>query len=100
MNAAQCQQRLSAMKRGRRKYERAPHKPLLLLPTLGHVRRGSPRLRPYKDIEYELRKLLFDFGPPPPGVCCADSPLSRLRPAPLLCPFPEEGPAHGAIPSG
>ncbi len=64
MNAGLFQQRLSDMKTWSRRHERAPHKPLLLLLAFGHVRRGSPRLRPYKVVEYELRKLLFDFGPP------------------------------------
>ena len=42
---------------------RAPHKPLLLLYTLGRVSRGEPRLVPYAKAGEDLRKLLIEFGP-------------------------------------
>ncbi len=42
---------------------RAPHKPLLLLYTLGCLVRGGPRLVPYAEIKEDLRKLLIEFGP-------------------------------------
>ncbi len=48
----------------RRQERRAPYKPLLLLLALGRLRQGCPRLRLYRDIESELRKLLIGFGPP------------------------------------
>lgn len=46
---------------------RAPHKPLLLLLTLGYLaqeHQEHSRMRLYRDIEPELRKLLEQFGPP------------------------------------
>ncbi len=43
--------------------QRAPHKPLLLLLALATVLRGEPRLRPYGEIEEQLRRLLVEFGP-------------------------------------
>ncbi|NMB42064.1 MAG: restriction endonuclease [Firmicutes bacterium] len=43
--------------------ERAPHKPLLLLYTLGRVSRDEPRLAPYSEAREDLRKLLIEFGP-------------------------------------
>lgn len=42
---------------------RAPHKPLLLLYTLGRISRGEPRLAPYAEIKEDLHKLLVEFGP-------------------------------------
>ena len=44
--------------------QRAPHKPLLALYTLGRLRRGGERLISYADVDRELRKLLKEFGPP------------------------------------
>ena len=43
---------------------RAPHKPLLLLLTLGRVWRGEARLASYaQEVHQQLKKLLRDFGP-------------------------------------
>lgn len=44
--------------------QRAQHKPLLLLLTLGRLRRGEPRLAEFSSIEEPLRELLEEFGPP------------------------------------
>ena len=44
--------------------QRAPHKPLLLLLTLGRIRQGKDRLVEYEAIEEPLRDLLVEFGPP------------------------------------
>ncbi len=48
----------------RRRGERAPHKPLLMLLALGRVVRGEQRLAPFPDIEPKLARLLEEFGPP------------------------------------
>lgn len=43
---------------------RAPHKPLLLLWSLGRIRQGERRLASYEnDVEEPLTELLADFGP-------------------------------------
>jgi putative restriction endonuclease len=42
---------------------RAPHKPLLLLYTLGRLTRGAPRLMLYEEVKGDLQKLLVEFGP-------------------------------------
>lgn len=42
---------------------RAPHKPLLLLYSLGRLARGEPRLVSYAEARADLKKLLIDFGP-------------------------------------
>lgn len=42
---------------------RAPHKPLLLLYTLGRLARDEPRLVSYAEAKEDLRKLLVEFGP-------------------------------------
>jgi len=45
-------------------YQRAPHKPLLVLLALGEASRGKPREIPYAHIDKTLKQLLIDFGPP------------------------------------
>ncbi|MFG6469277.1 phosphorothioated DNA-binding restriction endonuclease [Roseateles sp. BYS87W] len=40
-----------------------PHKPLLLLLSLGRVQRGEPRLAEFTEIEQRLKNLLLEFGP-------------------------------------
>ena len=62
----------------RRGHERAPHKPLLLLLAFGHFLQGHRRLRPYEEIEHELRELLVRFGPPR-GKQSPENPLHRLQ---------------------
>lgn len=46
----------------RRRGERAPHKPLLILLALGRFARGETSL-PFQDLEPELVELLREFGP-------------------------------------
>jgi len=48
----------------RRREERAPHKPLLVLYALGQIQAGADRLIPFNRIEAPLARLLEDFGPP------------------------------------
>ena len=48
----------------RRNDERAPHKPLLALWSIGRCLRGKDRLVQYQTVEKELTQLLVDFGPP------------------------------------
>lgn len=40
-----------------------PHKPLLLLLSLGRVQRGEPRLAEFAEMEPLLKRLLLEFGP-------------------------------------
>lgn len=69
--------RLTSLKMWSRRGERAPHKPLLILMSLGHLVLGHPRLRPFRDIEAELIELLNQFGPPR-GRQTAYQPFLRL----------------------
>ena len=64
MTAEQFWQKLASLDTWRRRGERAPHKPLLLLWALGCLRREEPRLLLYRDIETALKQLLKRFGPP------------------------------------
>lgn len=48
----------------KRRGQRAPHKPLLLLLALGRVINNEERLVSYVDIERRLKELLRRFGPP------------------------------------
>ena len=43
--------------------ERAPHKPLLVLYTIGKLLQGESRLLPYSEIDENLGNLLREFGP-------------------------------------
>ena len=43
--------------------QRAPHKPLLLLLTLGKCASQEERLIPYEEVDEALRPLLVEFGP-------------------------------------
>ena len=43
--------------------ERAPNKPLLALYALGRIQRKGSRLIGYLDVDRDLKKLLFEFGP-------------------------------------
>lgn len=44
--------------------ERAPHKPLLILLTLGRYANGNNRLLPFSEVDVPLQDLLKAFGPP------------------------------------
>lgn len=48
----------------RRREQRAPHKPLLVLYALGKLQAGADRLLPFDEVEQPLTKLLEEFGPP------------------------------------
>jgi putative restriction endonuclease len=48
----------------KRRDERAPHKPLLVLLALAHCLRGDKRMIPFEQLDKELRPLLAEFGPP------------------------------------
>jgi putative restriction endonuclease len=48
----------------RRRYERAPHKPLLVLYAPGKLQGGAERLIPFDLAERPLAQLLQQFGPP------------------------------------
>ena len=56
--------RLSSIKVWKSGGRRAPHKPLLILYSLGRVQQGKTRLVPYSKIETDLTSLLRRFGPP------------------------------------
>jgi putative restriction endonuclease len=57
-------QRFQDLNAWRRRGERAPHKPLLILLALGHLKPSDQRLMPFDQIEEKLSKLLEEFGPP------------------------------------
>jgi len=64
MTRAELLQRIDDLGVWRRRGQRAPHKPLLLLYALGRLERGETRYVPYRDVDEPLRRLLQDFGPP------------------------------------
>ncbi len=52
--------KLNVWKRG---WERAPHKPLLILYALGKWSRDEPKEIPFSEVEQDLTALLKQFGP-------------------------------------
>ena len=61
----------------KRRGQRAPNKPLLLLLAFGRVLDEGERLMPYSQIEGQLKELLKRFGPPRQTVH-AEFPFGRL----------------------
>ena len=65
MNREEFLRRLDAINVWKKRGQRAPHKPLLLLLALGRLQQGKDRLALYeRDIRDRLRDLLRGFGPP------------------------------------
>ena len=55
-------QKFDKVKIWKRRDERAPHKPLLILYAIGRLLRDRSRLVPYSEIDEDLGKLLQEFG--------------------------------------
>ncbi len=65
MDQGELLRRLDEINVWRRRDQRAPHKPLLLLLALGRLQQGKKRLAFYeRDIRQRLHDLLRSFGPP------------------------------------
>jgi putative restriction endonuclease len=62
--AAEFLDRIRAIKPWKRRDERAPHKPLLLLLILARIQRGEEDPVEYGEVEEPLRELLQEYGPP------------------------------------
>lgn len=62
MTRHELEQRIVGLNVWRRRDERAPHKPLLVLHVLGRVLRGEPRLASYGDLAPHLAELIVEFG--------------------------------------
>ena len=79
MKRSEFIQKLGQIKFWRRRGQRAPHKPLLVLLALGRIAQGQERLARYEeDIERPLTDLLKCFGPPRKAIH-PEYPFSRLR---------------------
>lgn len=63
----------------KRKEERAPHKPLLVLYAMGRLLRGESRLISFKNSEDDLKNLLREFGPWKSNHLSPQYPFWRLR---------------------
>lgn len=78
MTGPEFLRRLGALRIWRRRGERAPHKPLLLLFALGRLVNEEPRLGSFDgEFETPLRRLLERFGPPRRRVH-PEHPFGRL----------------------
>ena len=77
MNQDDFLNRLSRIKVWKSGGRRAPHKPLLILYSLGRLQQGKARLVPYSEIETDLTSLLRRFGPPA-KVFHPEAPFGRL----------------------
>lgn len=63
MNAEQLIEKVSKINVCTNKGKRSPHKPLLILLSLGRLQQKKTRLVEFKDIEEQFSQLLTDFGP-------------------------------------
>lgn len=63
MNREQLINRISDLSIWKKGDQRAPHKPLLILYSIGQLQRGMPRLIEYSKARDTLKELLIDFGP-------------------------------------
>ena len=77
MNDEDLLHRLSSINVWKSGGRRAPHKPLLILYSLGRVQQGKKRLVPYSEIETHLISLLRKFGPPAKSFH-PEAPFGRL----------------------
>jgi putative restriction endonuclease len=70
--------KIDAINTWKRGATRAPHKPLLVLLSLGRLTQGKERLAPFTELEGPLRRLLEQFGPPRRSVH-PEYPFWRLQ---------------------
>lgn len=78
MNREEFLHRLDAINVWKRRGQRAPHKPLLLLLALGRLQRGEKRLAGYgPEVSEPLSDLLRQFGPSR-SVLHPEAPFARL----------------------
>lgn len=63
MDRETLKERFGTLALWKRKGERAPHKPLLILYALGRLLRDSDRLIPFENVDRDLTRLLREFGP-------------------------------------
>jgi putative restriction endonuclease len=78
MDKASLLRKISDLSIWRRRDQRAPHKPLLILLYLGKLQANEPRLAEFSDIEDKLERLLREFGPSRKSYH-PEHPFSRLR---------------------
>ena len=71
-------ERISSLNVWRRRSERAPHKPLLLLVALARVTQGADRLIKFEELDTILHRLLLQYGPPRHSVH-PEYPFWRLQ---------------------
>ena len=77
MKTVELKKAFSELNIWKRGGERAPHKPLLLLYSLGRVDRNERRLISYEETKRDLRELLTEFGPLRPPM--TNHPFVRLQ---------------------
>jgi len=78
MNSEDLLELASKINVAKKSGRRSPHKPLLILLTLGRVQLGKPRLATYAEIEEKLVRLLSQFGPSS-ARDSPEQPFARLK---------------------
>ncbi len=63
MRPEELKEKIQNLRTWKQEGVRAPHRPLLLLYSLGRLARNEPRFVPYAEAKETLKKLLIDFGP-------------------------------------
>lgn len=78
INAEALKERVNNLHIWKRRDERAPHKPLLILLALGYLSKNHPRLLSYSELRESLKNLIIEFGPRRQNYYPSE-PFTRLR---------------------
>lgn len=80
MTSSDAVTRLTSLRQYQGDGKRAPHKPLLVLLALGHIRNTGSSAMPWSLVEERLGSMLAEFGTPSrQGSASAAYPFTRLR---------------------
>lgn len=63
MNENDLKEKIHKLSIWKKKEQRAPHKPLLILLALGHLQANETHFLPYSEVKPKLTELLIEFGP-------------------------------------
>lgn len=63
MNREEVLQKIKNLNIWKKRDQRAPHKPLLILYALGQLQAKQQMHLPYREVKIPLKELLMEFGP-------------------------------------
>lgn len=77
MKPGELQDKVLSIRMWQRGAQRAPHKPLLILYSIGRLLSGKPRMTAFEEMLDPMKQLLLEFGPPRKH-CHPEYPFCRL----------------------